>query len=232
MNPFFLNHTKDSTKEDIKMFSWIQAIDVKSTLLKILYCHFLSATCILSLLVCPLYIQTVYANDSAAAIAAGGIQLTRQENISVEKEELFISKDKITVAYEFRNVTDKDITTEIAFPIPEFGAFSTVGPNPSFRDFRVFINDKSIPYQTEVKAFVKEKEVTSILQEYGIMPETFGGFVADESNEGSSYVVNRLSSEKINHLIAAGAIKDNKPEHWPEWTVAIKYHWTQSFPAR
>lgn len=214
------------------MLSWIQAIEVKSTLLKIVYCHFMSAACILSLLVCPPYIQTVYANDSAAAIAAGGIQLTRQENISMEKEELFISKDKITVAYEFRNVTDKDITTEIAFPIPEFGVLSTLHGIPSFGDFKVFINGKSIFYETEIKAFIKGKDVTSILKENGIQPETFGGFVADEINDGDSYVVNRLPAEKINQLMAFGIFKDSSPEHWPEWTGVIKYHWKQTFPAR
>jgi hypothetical protein len=172
-----------------------------------------------------------YANDSAAAIAAGGIQLTRQENISMEKEVLFISKDKVTVDYEFKNLTDKDITTEIAFPIPEYGVLSTLHGIPAFHDFKVFINGKSISYETEIKAFVKGKDVTSMLKDNSIVPETFGGFMADETIERNSHIVSHLSEKKINQLIAFGVFKDGSPGYWPEWTVAIKYHWKQTFPA-
>jgi hypothetical protein len=36
----------------------------------------------------------------------------------MEKERLTIGESKVTVEYEFLNDTDKNITTEVAFPIP------------------------------------------------------------------------------------------------------------------
>jgi hypothetical protein len=190
----------------------------------------LTACCLCLLFASVFSLSVAYANDSAAAVAAGGILLARQENISMEKEVLVIRKDKVTVDYEFKNLSDKDITTEVAFPIPEFDVLSTIRGIPAFYDFKVFINEKPIPYETEIKALVEGKDVTSILHENGIQPETFGGFKADETNERSSYIVNQLSEEKIEQLITFGVFK-NSVEHWPEWTVAIKYHWKQTFPA-
>jgi hypothetical protein len=60
------------------------------------------------------------ADDGAASIAAGGIVMTRESRITMAKEVLFISESKVVVDYDFRNDTDADITTEIAFPIPDF----------------------------------------------------------------------------------------------------------------
>lgn len=58
------------------------------------------------------------ANDSAASVGVGGIQLTREARISMEKERLTIGRDKVTVEYEFLNQTSQDITTEVAFSGP------------------------------------------------------------------------------------------------------------------
>ena len=47
----------------------------------------------------------VLGNDSAASTAVGGIQLRREQDISMEKERLTISETKVTVEYEFLNQT-------------------------------------------------------------------------------------------------------------------------------
>jgi Domain of unknown function (DUF4424) len=51
-----------------------------------------------------------YANDGAADVRASGIQFRKEESISVGKEDLYISGDKIEVAYIFKNNSDQDIT--------------------------------------------------------------------------------------------------------------------------
>ena len=63
---------------------------------------------------------TLRADDGAASIAAGGVILMKREpRIVMAKEVLAISPDRILVDYDFRNDSDEDITTEVAFPIPE-----------------------------------------------------------------------------------------------------------------
>jgi hypothetical protein len=88
----------------------------------------------LVLIGCP--VAVALANDSAASTAAGGIQLRREANISMEKERLTISQDKVKVEYEFLNQTDNDITTEVAFPIPPYTNGVTDAGEP--RDLGVF----------------------------------------------------------------------------------------------
>jgi hypothetical protein len=61
------------------------------------------------------------ADDGAASIAAGGLVLMKREpRIVMAKEVLSISAKSVLVDYDFRNDSDEDITTEVAFPIPPY----------------------------------------------------------------------------------------------------------------
>lgn len=59
------------------------------------------------------------ANDTFAEMAAGGIQISRSAEIEMTSEDLYISPSEVRVDYTFRNTTDKDIETTVAFPMPE-----------------------------------------------------------------------------------------------------------------
>jgi hypothetical protein len=88
-------------------------------------------------------------NDGAASTGVGGIQLRREANISMKQERLTISESKVTVEYEFLNDTDKDITTEVAFPIPPYDNKSDdPGGIPSFNDFHLWVDGKELKYST------------------------------------------------------------------------------------
>ena len=63
-----------------------------------------------------------FANDSTAELGAGGLILSRNDVVSMDSEDLFISRDKVTVDYVFRNTSDKDVSTVVAFPLPEIEA--------------------------------------------------------------------------------------------------------------
>ncbi|PYS56699.1 MAG: hypothetical protein DMF76_24235 [Acidobacteria bacterium] len=73
--------------------------------------------------------------------------------ISMEKERLSISEKKVTVEYEFLNNTDKDVTTEIAFPVPPYDeTYLDASFNKRIDDFRVWVEGRETKFQTEVKA--------------------------------------------------------------------------------
>ena len=59
------------------------------------------------------------ANDSSAELAIGGLTFTKNEDISIESEELTIALDKIVVRYRFLNRSAKPITLTVAFPLPD-----------------------------------------------------------------------------------------------------------------
>src|ERR1035441_1123966 len=71
---------------------------------------------------------TVFADDSAVAIATGGLVPRRETRIVMAKEVLQISNKKVVVDYDFRNDTDQDVTTEVAFPIPPYANEFADGP--------------------------------------------------------------------------------------------------------
>jgi len=64
--------------------------------------------------------KEVWANDSSAAIKLGGLELVQNDSVSLEREELYISADKVRVVYQFKNMTDADVETLVSFPIPRF----------------------------------------------------------------------------------------------------------------
>src|SRR6266568_7040160 len=101
------------------------------------------------LLVCMLGIATVaQADDSAAAIAAGGLVARRESRVVMAKEVLKISPSKVIVDYDFRNDTDEDVTTEVAFPIPPYEndwAQEDV-KEQSFAGFKLWVNGESKAY--------------------------------------------------------------------------------------
>src|SRR5690606_19005242 len=59
------------------------------------------------------------ANDSTAELAAGGLVYVLNENIEMQSEDLAISMEEVRVRYTFENHADHDITTLVAFPMPD-----------------------------------------------------------------------------------------------------------------
>lgn len=186
----------------------------------------------------------VLANETAADIGAPGIFFKEEKNISIEQEDLYISQEKVQVKYLFKNHSNKDIQTEIAFPIPEYDYDFTVmgsgGHGPDFSDFNVKIDGKDIKYQKEVRALLNGNDVTQILAKLGISIETMGepGISSGDQtignilNENSFHMrFSKLPQKDQQSLINAGLVSKNPEIHIPLWTVAIKYHWSQTFPA-
>lgn len=64
--------------------------------------------------------KEILANDSSAAIKLGGLELVQNDSVSLEREELYLSADKVRVVYQFKNMTDTDVETLASFPIPRF----------------------------------------------------------------------------------------------------------------
>lgn len=172
------------------------------------------------------------ANDTAAVVAAGGIQFRHEPRISMEKERLFISEKKVTVDYDFLNQSDQDIKTEIAFPVPPFNCKGyCAGGGQTISDFHVWVDQKEVPYLRNVKATLNGHEYSDELQKLGIDIATFGHVDLGSNFEHSeTYQVDHLSPEEVQHLIALGLVSRDRRD--PLWTVEEIYHWTQTFPAR
>jgi hypothetical protein len=177
------------------------------------------------------------ADDSAASIAAGGLVPRRETRIVMAKEVLRISLKKVIVDYDFRNDTDQDVKTEVAFPIPPYSSGFVEGPLPeaqSFQSFKLWVNGKPVQYESEATATLNGKDVTAVLNAYRIDIPTFGHF-ADTVDSKHNEVIecpdfSRLPKSARDRLVKAGLF-ELADDPWGKWTVHLQQHWTQTFPA-
>lgn len=169
------------------------------------------------------------ANDGAAAVAAGGIVMSREPRVTMAKEILQISQARVTVDYDFRNDSDEDVTTVVAFPIPDYDHdLAREGRGPSergFDDFKLWINGAATTYSVEAKAFLKGVEYTDLLAGMDVDIASFGHSPVG----GCGPDVKKLKPFQRTELAKVGLVDLDDCE--PLWQVKKKYYWQQTFPA-
>jgi hypothetical protein len=191
----------------------------------------MKTTIIAALLVAFSVTSSALADDAAASISAGGlVVLKREDRITMAWEVLTIGLQKVRVDYEFRNDTDEDVTTVVAFPIPPYAleAQERSIKEQGFDDFRLRIEGQPARFQVESRATLKGRDVTAILNKYGIDVATFGHF---DDVHFQARDIRRLSPAQRMSLIKAGIIGSDADSDDANWTVEKKYYWTQTFPA-
>jgi hypothetical protein len=199
------------------------------------YTYFNSALC-LTLLVLPLTSPPLRADDGAASIASGGLVPRRETRVVMSKEVLRLGLDKVIVDYDFRNGTDEDVTTEVAFPVPPYeNDFPEVDvAYQAFKSFRLWVDGKPVQYHSEAKAILKGKDVSGILAANHIDIPTFGHFTEQDSQGNAEVLVpdfSRLPLAKQKALVKAGLFEDDPYISRGLWKVRLQYYWTQTFPA-
>jgi hypothetical protein len=182
--------------------------------------------------------KPVLADDSAASIAAGGLVPRREIRIVMAKEVLQISPAKVVVDYDFRNDSDQDVTTEVAFPVPPY---ENEYPDEdveeqSFQSFQLWVGGKPVHFEVEAKATLNGKDVTQILAANHIDTPTFGHFSdsedASHTEQADTKDFDALSQPVKDQLLKAGLFEDEGGGFVRAlWTANVQYHWTQTFPA-
>jgi Domain of unknown function (DUF4424) len=186
--------------------------------------------------------SAVLANDSTASLDAGGLTLTFNPDISMESEDLYLSRDEVRVTYHFHNRADHDIATLVAFPLPvinigEEGNYDLEGRDPvNVMDFRVTADGKPVEPSVEIKATRFGVDVTDVLKRYDI-PLTM---LAPGEGAGSALNtrLDDLSQDARQELERYGVIDWNttfgaaeKPLANTHWDTHITFYWFQTFPA-
>jgi hypothetical protein len=173
------------------------------------------------------------ANDSVAELAAGGIVLGRSDEISMERETLYLSMERVTVDYLYRNRSQRDVTTIVAFPMPDItlnieGETGVPQEGDNFLGFTVEVDGQQITPALQQRAIVAGIDVTDRLRAVGfsILPADLYAQL-DVSGADASVLAD---------LETFGAIRSYEPEGspakwWPSWTVQSTYWWTMHFPA-
>ena len=118
----------------------------------------------------------MHADDSSAALGAGGIELTKSADIGMASEDLRISPDTVSIRYKFVNDGKSDLDTLVAFPLPDIDAYEYWGTpvgrmtdDPlNFVGFRVMADGKPVAAKVEQKAMHEGRDVTSLVKSVGL----------------------------------------------------------------
>ena len=203
------------------------------------------------LLLCPL---PVLANDGWGGLDATGLQFGQTEAVEMAEEELYISPTEIRVDYLFRNRTDQDVTGEVIFPLPPIALAETLYsawnlPEDPGRDdlvnFRAEVEGRPVAVQIDRIAVIAPewredipgseqyaapgRDVTALLAAQGLPLTADVAAVARVLLAKSLPERQQLEALGLAGYVPAG---ETYPEEAiPLWSVVLRYHWTQTFPA-
>jgi len=177
------------------------------------------------------------ANDTTANMGAGGLIFVRSDAIEMQSEDLFISMDLVRVDYRFRNTSDEDVESIVAFPMPD------ISPTPygnvsipdmasdNFLDFTVTADGRAIEPELEQRAFSTAGiDVSEEVKAKGVALFPYA--------EESDAAIGKMSEAEREDWITRGLIvidtyddgSGMKDHYVPIWTLKSTYWWRMSFP--
>lgn len=173
------------------------------------------------------------ANDSMAETALGGLTLVKTDAISLDSEDLFISKDEVRVKYRFTNTTDKDVETMVAFPLPdqEYSEESQYYYMDMTKDlnFKTVVEGSPVDYELVQQAFVNGKDVTERIKGLGWRLTAATDFQTFNKQVIDMAAADRDAALKEGLIINAGV--DTDPSYIPVWLLRTSITRKQVFPA-
>jgi len=197
------------------------------------------------------------ANDGFGGLAATGLTFSQTDAVAMEAEDLSIGIDHIRVAYVFRNTTTRDVTGEVIFPLPPISLAAMTEsswnlPEDLERDnllaFTATVDGAPVPVAIDRIAVIEPpwdenrplnqqydtpgRDVTAELARFGIPLSV--------NSDRVSALLMALNSDQQSAAAAAGLAQYYYPADGgngvpryvaPLWSVILRYHWTQTFPA-
>jgi hypothetical protein len=177
------------------------------------------------------------ANDSSAAIGLGGLELTRNDAISMDSEELLLSSKRVTVKYRFTNTSTKDVETLVSFPLPaipaDIDAYMGDQGYPDWStdlEFKTLVDGKPIKLEMrEVVTIIGKpngKDVSARLKALGWPVKYWADHKFEETLQD-------LPDAQKAALVVEGLLRKDVmgPYVRPNWQVATHVTRTQRFAA-
>ena len=178
-------------------------------------------------------VQPARANDSTAYLGAGGLEFTTTDSVAMEREDLFVSRERIRVEYVFRNVTTSPVDLRVAFPLPRLDmrvVFGCSDVSIPFRDradvvgFETRVDGRSVALERQEKAYLGDREVTPLLRDLNLPFASTG--------DDLTAALKRLQPDERERLKLAGALVEDAcggGSDGPAWTAEVIYHRQQRF---
>jgi len=195
---------------------------------------FLTTACLIAVASAP-----ANANDSSAGLATGGLVLEKSDHIEMRSEDLYVSAKQIRVGAHFYNTSGNDITTLVAFPMPdipgghpdEMIAVPTEDPeNPL--GFATTVDGKPVAMRIEQKAYLGGVDRTGVLRKLGVplSPRLAATNAAlDRLPRSAQEELKKLNLVGVDEYDAG---KGMERHLFARWTLKATYFWKQTFPAK
>lgn len=174
----------------------------------------------------------VNANDSAAAIGLGGLELKQNDAISMDSEELFLSMQRVTVKYQFTNTTNEDVKTLVSFPLPTLpydGDEDFGDQAPAIweeLDFQTKVDGVPVKLDYRQTAMIGGKDVTDRIEQLGWPIQYWLDYDFQRTLEKSP-------KAEWAKYVSEGLLKQSARgrDIYPDWKVATHITREQVFPA-
>lgn len=188
---------------------------------------------------CVLAGSPASANDSSAELATGGLVLEESADIEMRAEDLYVSANAIRVAAHFYNTSAKDVTTVVAFPMPDItiehpDEVISV-PTEDLQNilgFSTKVDGKPVEMRVEQKVYSGGIERTDVLARLDV---PFAPHLA-----ATNAALDRLAPPAKDELVKLGLAeieefdvgKGMEKHMSARWTLKTTYFWEQTFPAK
>lgn len=161
--------------------------------------------------------MATWANDTSVGSVNGSIVFKKQAHISMDKEVLTISSEKVDVDYIFTNTSKSDLIVSIAFPMPPMD----YGPDDhnETHDFKLWINGQAIKTKRKLVVLLDGKiDISAAVEKLGLSEKDLISLL-DFDTKYKTKARKRLPKEWLDEEGNAG------------FTLTEYFLWDQSFPA-
>jgi hypothetical protein len=179
------------------------------------------------------------ANDSSAELATGGLVLTKNADVEMRSEDLFISAAEIHVGYRFYNASADPVTTLVAFPMPDISvegadqviALPTESPD-NMLGFETRVDGKAVATSLEQKVIKDGVDRTDVLLRLNVplAPHLASTSAALDRLPRSAW--DELIKLRLAEIEEYDIGKGMQKHLSPRWTLKTTYSWEQTFPPR
>ena len=177
------------------------------------------------------------ANDTMAELKTGGLVYVEQADVLMEQEDLFLSMTEVRVDYVFRNTSDKDVESVIAFPMPDIvgspdGMISIPDTEAdNFLGFSVEQDGKPIQPELDQRVVALGVDRTEELRKLNVPLLPYSDATAAAVKALPEAVVKDWATKGLLFADTYDAGQGWTTDYRPLWTLRSAYWWKTNFPA-
>jgi hypothetical protein len=173
------------------------------------------------------------ANDSIAETALGGLTLAKSDAISMDSEDLYVSRDRVEVKYRFTNTSDAPIEALVAFPLPVLPPGNEAGEDEAVYwgdaradlEFQTKVDGAPLPLQIVEQALFQGRDVSARLSALGVP--------LNRISKRFDAAINALPKAERDRLVAEKLIVSVGDGYWSGlWELHTTVMRRQTFPAK